>query len=181
MTGAFDHPPDATCDCIVCRYQRVEEPPAVANDVPDEPPTPRVIARLRARAGRESATLAIAPYGLTREEKALATTLVAPPDAPPRPRTRGECIDGPRPCPWVGCKWHLYLDVTAVGSLKLNHVSREPWELEETCALDVADRGGETLERVGQLVGLTRERVRQIELEAGQRVGRRHPWAKDAA
>lgn len=31
----------------------------------------------------------------------------------PRPRTRAECVDGPRPCPWVGCSQHLLLEVGA--------------------------------------------------------------------
>lgn len=29
----------------------------------------------------------------------------------PRPRTRGECLEEARPCPWVGCKHHLLLGV----------------------------------------------------------------------
>jgi hypothetical protein len=37
------------------------------------------------------------------------------------------------------------------------------WELEHTCALDVADKGGITLEEVGAIMNLTRERVRQVE------------------
>ena len=36
--------------------------------------------------------------------------------------------------------------------------------MSETCALDVADRGGITLEEVGELVNLTRERIRQVEV-----------------
>jgi hypothetical protein len=81
-----------------------------------------------------------------------------------RPLYRGDCVDGPRPCPWVGCRYHLFLDETgAVGSLKFNHPDREPDELDETCALDVADRGGATLDEIGELMNITRERVRQIE------------------
>ena len=38
------------------------------------------------------------------------------------------------------------------------------WELEDTCALDVADRGGITLEEVGEILNLTRERIRQVEV-----------------
>ncbi len=34
----------------------------------------------------------------------------------------------------------------------------------ETCALDVADRGGITLEEVGEIMNLTRERIRQVEV-----------------
>jgi DNA-directed RNA polymerase sigma subunit (sigma70/sigma32) len=33
----------------------------------------------------------------------------------------------------------------------------------DTCALDIADRGGITLEEVGEIMNLTRERVRQVE------------------
>jgi DNA-directed RNA polymerase sigma subunit (sigma70/sigma32) len=34
----------------------------------------------------------------------------------------------------------------------------------DTCALDIADRGGITLEEVGFITNLTRERVRQVEV-----------------
>jgi DNA-directed RNA polymerase sigma subunit (sigma70/sigma32) len=40
----------------------------------------------------------------------------------------------------------------------------EPWELKHTCALDVADRGGITLEEIGEVMNLTRERIRQVEV-----------------
>ena len=50
------------------------------------------------------------------------------------------------------------------GSIKLNFPDLEVWELEDTCALDVADRGGITLEEVGEILNLTRERIRQVEV-----------------
>jgi DNA-directed RNA polymerase sigma subunit (sigma70/sigma32) len=34
----------------------------------------------------------------------------------------------------------------------------------ETCSLDVADKGGITLEEVGEILNLTRERIRQVEV-----------------
>jgi len=81
-----------------------------------------------------------------------------------RPRLRAECENGPRPCPYLSCKHHLYLDINpATGSIKLNFPDKELWDLPETCALDVADRGGVTLEEVGTLLNLTRERIRQLE------------------
>ena len=81
-----------------------------------------------------------------------------------RPRSRAECANGPRPCMFIACKHHLYLDVNpATGSIKLNFPDKEVWELEHTCALDVADRGGITLEEVGTIMNLTRERIRQVE------------------
>lgn len=79
------------------------------------------------------------------------------------PRTRLECLTQERPCPFVSCRYNLYLDVTNSGSLKLNFPELEPWEVLESCALDVADAGDHTLEEVGNLLQLTRERVRQIE------------------
>ena len=81
-----------------------------------------------------------------------------------RPKNRADCKDGDRPCPFVSCKYHLYLDVNPhTGSIKLNFPDLEVWELTETCSLDVADRGGITLEEVGELLNLTRERIRQVE------------------
>ena len=65
---------------------------------------------------------------------------------------------------FISCKHHLYLDVNpATGSIKLNFPDKEVWEMAETCALDVADRGGITLEEVGAIMNLTRERIRQVE------------------
>lgn len=83
-----------------------------------------------------------------------------------RPKTWGDCQEESRPCPWVACREHLYLDVNPdTGSIKLNFPDLEPWELRETCALDVAARGGVTLDEVGALVNVTRERARQIEAD----------------
>ena len=81
-----------------------------------------------------------------------------------RPKTRADCADAERPCLFVSCKHNLYLDVNPeTGSVKLNFPDKEIWELAETCALDVADRGGITLEEVGLIMNLTRERIRQVE------------------
>jgi len=81
-----------------------------------------------------------------------------------RPHARAQCATGPRPCMFISCKHHLYLDVNpGTGSIKLNFPDKEVWEMGETCALDVADRGGITLEEVGAIMNLTRERIRQVE------------------
>jgi Sigma-70, region 4 len=84
-----------------------------------------------------------------------------------KPRTRAECAEGPRPCPFVSCKYHLFIDVSAkTGAIKLNFPDLEVWDMNESCALDVADRGGTTLEDVGAIMNLTRERIRQLEVKA---------------
>lgn len=84
-----------------------------------------------------------------------------------RPQTRGDCIDTPRPCPWVTCQYHLYIDVSAgSGSLKINFPGRSVHvalrAMKDTCALDVADRGGMTLEDVGTRLNVSMERGRQL-------------------
>lgn len=85
-----------------------------------------------------------------------------------RPKTRGECAQVPRPCPYVACKYSLYLDVSETGSIILNFPHLDPGEMpaEQSCALDLADRGAMTLEDIAVVTNLTRERIRQIELKA---------------
>ena len=88
-----------------------------------------------------------------------------------RPKTRAECAEGPRPCPHVSCRHHLYLDVSPkTGAIKLNFPDLEVWEMAISCALDVADGGAVTLEDAGSILNLTRERIRQLELKALSRL-----------
>jgi hypothetical protein len=87
---------------------------------------------------------------------------------PGRPKHRGECIRQERPCPWVGCKYNLYLDITRAGSLKFNFPLIDPEQMdpEGSCALDVADRGGASSRRLPKMFNVTRESMRQILLGA---------------
>lgn len=87
-----------------------------------------------------------------------------------RPTTRAACRDGPRPCPWVSCRHHLLADVSEFGALKLNFPDRDLDELPASCALDVAEQGGLSLEAVGALLNVTRERARQIEVAALRKI-----------
>jgi len=86
-----------------------------------------------------------------------------------RPKTRADCENGERPCPFVSCRFHLFLDLksktTRGPTLKMNFPSLEGPEDMTTasCALDVADEGAHNLEDIGEAMNLTRERVRQIE------------------
>jgi len=101
---------------------------------------------------------------MTKEELRLGR-LLYPEMEYEKPQSRSECANMERPCPFVSCKHHLYIDVNPnTGAIKLNFPDLEVWELAETCALDVADRGGITLEEVGEIMNLTRERVRQVEM-----------------
>ncbi|MFT3699159.1 MAG: sigma factor-like helix-turn-helix DNA-binding protein [Kofleriaceae bacterium] len=126
------------------------------------PETSRKIRRRRRRTRPRSKTIAM--KRLTREELRQGA-LAYPPVDIPRPTSREECRGEMRPCPWVACKHHLYLDINPeTGSIKINFPDLEPWELKHTCALDVAERGGITLEEVGEIMNLTRERIRQVEV-----------------
>lgn len=85
---------------------------------------------------------------------------VALPVLPDPPKTRADCqAGGPnssRPCQWTSCKH--YLDAA---------------DGKASCVLDVADQGGATLDEVGGYLGVTRERVRQIETIALRKLSKR--------
>ena len=106
----------------------------------------------------------IARKNLTREEILEGQRLADMLDYQ-RPKSRSDCGQIQRPCLYVSCKYHLYLDVNPdTGSIKLNFPDLEVWELHDSCALDLAGEGGMTLERIGEIMNLTRERVRQMEV-----------------
>lgn len=108
----------------------------------------------------------IAARRITREELRIGALMYPPVDVL-RPQTREECRGTARPCPFVGCRHNLYLDINPqTGSIKLNRPDLEPWEMpaEASCSLDVAERGGLTLEEVSARMNFTRERARQVEV-----------------
>lgn len=63
------------------------------------------------------------------------------------PLTRGECERGPRPCPHRSCRYRTESESAS-------------------CALDIADDGEHSLDEVGSVLGLTLQRVAQIQDEA---------------
>ena len=135
---------------------------ADGSDVPEV--SRKVTPRSRGKRDRpRSKTIAL--KRLTRAELLRGAVENPPVEDAERPHTREDCRDAPRPCPWVACKHHLYLDINPrTGSIKINFPDLEPWELAHTCALDVADNGALTLEEIGLITNLTRERVRQVEV-----------------
>lgn len=92
------------------------------------------------------------------------------PDDVDRPRTRGDCEDGERPCPFVSCRHHLFLEVLDNGNIQTRADDVEA--LPETCSLDVADRGPQSLEVVASVIDRSRELVRQIQNTAEMRARR---------
>lgn len=84
-----------------------------------------------------------------------------------RPHTRADCLPGgkncERPCVFFSCRHHLFLDVTERGEILACHP--DLLGMQDTCALDVAARGGLSLDEVGERIGVTREQARQVELQ----------------
>jgi hypothetical protein len=81
-----------------------------------------------------------------------------------RPTTRGECRGGLRPCPFVGCRYHLYLDEENYGKRRIskllcNFPDLDPLDIPETCALDVAEQGGIDISEIGVLLNLSKSGV----------------------
>jgi hypothetical protein len=130
-------------------------------------PTAAPVTREQRRSRRKRAVRArtISVKRMTKRELELGR-LLYPDEETERPKSRADCVEGARPCPFVSCQHHLYLDVSArTGAIKVNFPDLDVWEMSETCALDVADRGGTTLEEVGAIMNLTRERIRQVEVK----------------
>ncbi len=142
VEGALARAPRPTADSAITREQR------------------------RSRRKREVRARTISVKRMTKRELEIGRMLYPETDYE-KPQTRAECAEGARPCPYVSCQHHLFLDVSArTGAIKLNFPDLEVWEMNETCALDIADRGGTTLEDVGAIMNLTRERIRQVEVKA---------------
>ncbi|MBA2543308.1 MAG: DNA-binding protein [Deltaproteobacteria bacterium] len=142
------------------------DPPATSTIAIDRP------SRRRRRTRPRSQTIAMKRVSRA-ERAALAQQFpISDVEHVPRPVTRADCREQVGPCPWVACKHHLYLDINPLtGSIKINFPDLEPWELKHTCALQVAEAGALTLEQVGEITNLTRERVRQVEFVGLSKLG----------
>jgi Sigma-70, region 4 len=120
----------------------------------------------RSRRKRDVRARTISVKRMTKRELELGRLLYPDMESAERPKKREECINSERPCAYVSCKHHLYLDVSArTGAIKLNFPDLDVWEMKDSCALDISDRGGTTLEEVGAIMNLTRERIRQVEVK----------------
>jgi hypothetical protein len=82
----------------------------------------------------------------------------------------------------VGCRYNLYLETdTNNGSIKYRFPDLEPDEMsaDRSCVLDVADRGGASLQETGDALNMVRERVRQIQCTAFGKLAGNAPELRD--
>lgn len=86
------------------------------------------------------------------------------------PQTRRDCPDlKSGPCPHVGCVYNTYLEVDHKGRLRIIHPDLPPTAPERaewSCALALAEQGPQDCGKIGEILNLSRERVRQIEVRA---------------
>jgi len=138
--------------------------PIVSADITAAPPQ-RSRTPYRRRVGVRSSTLSIRDLRSLARDPQEASPEEVEANESLRPRTRAACEHAIRPCPWVGCKFNLYLDVNTAGGLKLNWPEIEPLDMDPSasCVLDIAKRGAMKLISIGRMMNLTRERVRQLE------------------
>lgn len=98
-----------------------------------------------------------------------------------RPRTRAECVDGPRPCPFVSCRHHLAFDVMPNGNIQWSNPDVPIEEMEHSCSLDIADRGGASIKTIMRIYRYSKETVMQQEKLALFRLRRHLPVIAEQA
>lgn len=80
------------------------------------------------------------------------------------PPTRAECENGPRPCPWVNCRYHLWLVEGRDMPGRRYGSKTPPSELRpaspHTCALDIT--GPLSVKEIAERMGCSERRVQQL-------------------
>lgn len=117
----------------------------------------------------------------------VVSPLQLPPDweirsrkEPGAPRTRADCANVPRPCPYLDCtRSHLWvsLEEEQAGNPqagKRGQAHFKPSTM-QTCARDVAERGPASFNQIGDYLGIDSTRARQIAAGALVKLARRHP------
>lgn len=98
----------------------------------------------------------------TKSERAVAKVRLHLLPGNGRPLVRAECPEI-RPCPY-GCAHNTAIEVSPrTGTIKLPFGDDiDDWPA-ENCALSLAERGGMIHDAIANVMGITRERARQIE------------------
>jgi len=83
--------------------------------------------------------------------------------------TRADCKDLPRPCPHTACRYHMTNEAPA----GVGHPNSRTHKA-DVCVADLLDAEPHphTLDEIGELFGVTRERIRQIQAKALRKLKR---------
>ncbi len=125
---------------------------------------------------------------INRESRAFRELLRVVPEYE-KPRTRAECENGPRPCPFISCRQNLSADIISVvdyrraemtENIRLLHPGKDdPTDIEpptgNNCALDYANRGGMSFDEIAEVFDFSRQRVQQIEQGALRKLRKHSP------
>jgi len=84
--------------------------------------------------------------------------------------TGGQCMRQADTCTEMECRHHLLNDDGKAGCGQRGKPSTRPQVVDCMCSLVVADRGEHTLDEVGSMMGFSRERARQLEARALQKL-----------
>lgn len=111
----------------------------------------------------------------------VVSPLQLPPDWELRagvPRTRADCANVPRPCPYIACRHHLWLRLQQEQpgnpqAGKQGLTTFRPATM-QSCALDVAERGA-SYDEIGDYLGMDSTRARQIAQGAIEKLQDEHP------
>lgn len=92
-----------------------------------------------------------------------------------KPRTYEDCLDAgwgtkENPCPFFSCKNNLFLDVTEDGEIKYIHKKKDFDQIQETCLNRAIENGPLDFKQISELIGVVRERARQIKNEAKEKI-----------
>lgn len=85
------------------------------------------------------------------------------------PKTRGECVGGRRPCLHLSCRYHLIWEFVSPDATD-DEILDKLFELEDTCVLDIADRGPQDPAVIAEAMNMHRATVYRI-LENVQKDG----------
>ena len=107
-----------------------------------------------------------------------------------RPKTRGDCVDGLRPCPFVSCQFNTYLHTTKLGEIKTMHECDVDEMTVSNCALDyesaelseIAAAFGTSRQAVDQLIASSLRRIASSGIEFTEPAEPRKSnlaWAQD--
>ena len=105
------------------------------------------------------------PSGYLSLTKAdLSPVILTAGDIKRKPKTRNECVEVLRPCPYVSCRYNNQLDIDkGSGEVRVRLAVYKPEsESDTSCALDVADGDGHhSEEEIAEILGLTTTEVKQ--------------------